>query len=498
MSINWQLDVNPMPTILVLPPDAVSLDEADAAIELWEHYRKRKLDSTQRLVVYVMMAENAKNEWAAKTTGREMPRQNGKGDEVEVVELWGLVKRAEAILHTVHEAALLATQTQQRMLGVLEGHADLRKRVLRVHRGIGQQMIELRNGGVIWYRTRSSGGGRGLDDISRLVVDESQHATEEQLSASTGTLMANPNPQMNVLGTSALEGRSAWWWMQRIRALSKDPGAFGYVGHTAERVEIGADGVVVQHPVDVDDRSLWVASNPSVAAGRGQGMDALEEQLRRLGPASFAQEHLGVWAPPPLDQSRSSKLPSAEWVASAREGAKPPAGRIALAYDVDLEGRFASITIAAGNPASPYVETIKHEPGVAWLAAELVRLTQAHNPLAVGFNGAGPALEQFGSVSLAFRDAGLDVDLLKPCGQSEYRGACGAFLSAVKEGRLVRPMNQQPLDLAGGDATERPLAEGWVWHRRQATVPISPLVSATVAVWLLPTEVDVPKPLFAY
>lgn len=98
LSISWQLDAEPRPAILVLPPGAASLDEAEAAIELWEHYRRRKLDPTQRLAVHVMMAQDSAGMWAARTTGREMPRQNGKGDEIEVVELWGLVQRAEAIL----------------------------------------------------------------------------------------------------------------------------------------------------------------------------------------------------------------------------------------------------------------------------------------------------------------------------------------------------------------------------------------------------------------
>ena len=49
------------------------------------------------------------------------PPQPGTVDgKIEVVELWGLVHRAEAILHTVHDAVLLASQTQQRMLAVLE------------------------------------------------------------------------------------------------------------------------------------------------------------------------------------------------------------------------------------------------------------------------------------------------------------------------------------------------------------------------------------------
>src|SRR5690606_25396502 len=139
-----------------------------AAIELWEHYSRKTLDPVQRLTVEVMMATTTDDRWAAATTGREMPRQNGKGDELEVVELWGLTQRGEAILHTVHDAVLLASQAQQRMLSVLD-HADLRRLVKRKWQGTGQQMIEMRNGGVIWYRTRTGGGGRGVDDVDRLM-----------------------------------------------------------------------------------------------------------------------------------------------------------------------------------------------------------------------------------------------------------------------------------------------------------------------------------------
>ena len=96
MSINWP-HVEPAPALLTLPPGAASLDEADAAIELWEHYSRKTLDPTQRLAVYVMMAQDASGRWAAATTGREMSRQNGKGDEVEVVELWVWLQTAKQV-----------------------------------------------------------------------------------------------------------------------------------------------------------------------------------------------------------------------------------------------------------------------------------------------------------------------------------------------------------------------------------------------------------------
>ena len=489
MSINWHLDVTPRPAVLVLPRGAASLDDAHQAIELWEHYSGKTLDGTQRLTVEVMMAQADDGRWAAATTGREMPRQNGKGDEIEVVELWGLVKRAESILHTVHDAVLLASQAQQRMLAVLE-RPDLRKKVLRKWQGTGQQMIEMRNGGCIWYRTRTGGGGRGVDDIDRLVVDEAQHATEEHLAAITPTLLANSNPQLNAAGTAALPGKSDWWWGVRRRALGDDPGSFGYVGHTAELNVHIEDGRVIQPPVDVADRKLWQIANPASLAGRSDVMGFLEEQYRRLGPDSFAQEHLGVWAPPD-SEVHEAKLDETAWKATACVDG-PPAGRVVFGFDVDLDSAHASICVAAGTAGAPYLEQIEHQGGVGWLPSRLVELVRKWDPLHVAYNAAGPALEQIGAVQVAFRDAGLSTDVLVPLNAGEYRAACGALFSHVAEGTLTRPTGsaalQGPLDRAALDASERPLAEGWVWHRRQATVPISPLVAGTVACHLLPVE----------
>lgn len=496
MSINWLLDVKPSPGLLVVPAGVESLDEAHAAIELWEHYSGKTLDAAQRLSVELMMAVGAGKKWAAATTGREMPRQNGKGVEIEVVELWGLTQRAEAILHTVHDAVLLASQAQQRMLQVLE-RPDLRKKIKRKWLGTGQQMIELRNGGAIWYRTRTGGGGRGVDDIDRLVVDEAQHATEEQLAAISPTMLANANAQLNAMGTSALAGKSEWWWGIRKRALSATPGSFAYLGHTAEKVRLLPDGRVEQDPIDPTDRRLWKIANPAANADRSDVMEFLEEQFQRLTPESFAQEHLGVWEPP-SSQLADPKLPRDEWLASARltkAQAKAVDGPIVLSFDVDLDGRSASVAYAAGVVSAPYVEVLDHEKDVGWLAervvARFLELSEKRSkPIAIAYNNAGPAEGAVGAVTVALRDAGISLDLLSPVTAGGYRAACGELLAAVTERRLLRcrEIRQGPLDLAASDATERPLAEGWVWHRRQATVPISPLVAATVAAHLLPVE----------
>ena len=101
--MNWQPVERPKAALLVRPRGAVSLDEAALAIDQWEFYSRKKLDDGQRAAVELMMAENRRRRWAARTTGLAEPRQNGKGDVLEVVESWGLLQRAEAIVHTAHE-----------------------------------------------------------------------------------------------------------------------------------------------------------------------------------------------------------------------------------------------------------------------------------------------------------------------------------------------------------------------------------------------------------
>lgn len=473
MSISLHSDETTAPALLVVPPAAASLDEAHAAIELWEHYSRKVLDPAQRLTVEVMMAQTAEGRWAAATTGREMARQNGKGDESEVVELWGLVQRAEAILHTVHDAVLLASQAQQRMLGVLEGHADLRRLVKRKWQGTGQQMIEMRNGGVIWYRTRTNGGGRGVDDIDRLVIDEAQHATEEHLAAVTPTLLANKNPQLNAMGTAGLAGRSDWWWSVRKRALTANPGSFGYIGHTAETVYMNDDGSVVQLPVDVGDRSLWLRANPAVVAGRGQGMSQLEEQFRRLGPQSFAREHLCVWDPEPGSGAGWLVVGDAPW-RSCADPSHQATGRLNYALDVDTDAakvEWCSIAASDGSHVE-IVNPPETGSGLDWVVPLCVARRDRFTEIAI--DPAGPA----GRLIPALEAAGVSVRPVKP---AEFVQACGQVVDKINVG-LLRHIDQPVLNKAVAGAARRDVGDGaWRLSRSRSAVDISAFVAVALA-----------------
>lgn len=426
MSMNWPPVAEPAPKILVLPPAAADLGEADAAIELWEHYSGKTLDGDQRIAVYVMMAQDAGAKWAAATTAREKPRQNGKGDEVEVVELWGLVQRAEAILHSVHDAVMLSTQTQQRMLGVLEGHGDLRRRVAKVWKGTGQQMIEMRNGGVIWYRTRTAKGGLGIDYVDRVVVDEAQEATKEHIAAVSPTQMANPDRQLNALGTSGKTGVSRWWWGMRRRALGPDPGAFGYIGTTAETVYLDGEGRVVQEPVDVEDRALWLRVNPAIRAGRGGGMPFLEEQFRLLDdPRLFAREHLGVWDPPDDEDEREPIVDLKAWRSLEDVPGERPA-RIALAVAASQDREWCYIGLAGERrDGRVHLQIIKAGRNTGWVLDELGRLKREWQPTRTVIGSSDPASSLLSEAKPGLR--------LKPMQAPAQARAAGMFVDGVTE-----------------------------------------------------------------
>lgn len=475
--MSWQQDE---PALVVHPPAAASLDEARLAIEFWEHYSGKTLDPAQRLAVELMMAETADGRWAARTTGRCEPRQNGKGDEVEVVESWGLVQRAEWIVHTAHEIPT-AKSAHRRLVGLLEGHRDLRRLVKQVRYANGDQSIEMTNGGIVVYRTRTAGGGRGLDDISRIVVDEAQHAQPEHLAASQPILAANPNPQTNFVGTGGIERVSDWWWSIRLRALKGEGGDFAYLEHSAEGVELNQDGHVLSTPPDPEDREAWHRANP--ALGDRIEEEFLEEELRILGPELFAREHLCVWDPYP--NTEGGFLPVEEWEKLVIDESEVELS--ALSFGLSASEHSAAFASAGRLPNGDlYVDTVRDgrlyesEDWVLDYAQDL--FGRKHQPIRVHPNSVE------GGFVRPLREAGVKVEEVTA---RQYQQACAEVLDAIKNG-TIRHLGQSNLNRAVRAVQRRDVGKegGWVWADSQ--VDLTMLKAATLAL----TGVTVaPKPL---
>jgi hypothetical protein len=466
-SMRWLPAEGPSPALLVRPLAAASLDEAHLAIEQWEHYSRKTLDNAQRVAVELMMAEGAGGRWAARTTARTEPRQNGKGDELEVVEAWGLTQRGEAIVHTAHEIPT-AKKAHERMVAHLESHLDLRRKIRgRPTYGNGNFGLKTTNGGEVVYRTRTAGGARGLDDISRLVVDEAQHAQLEQLASSAPTLAANPNPQMNLTGSAGIAGRSDWWWTIRKRALTGDGDEFAYLEHSAERVELNRDGRPVSTPPDPQDRAAWAKANPAYGIRIDEGF--LKDALHILGADLFAREHLGVWDP---CNDGEGFLPFGKWLAASDVGSTVSSG-LCYGLSVAPDGSWAAVASAGRRrDGRLHVDSVRYERGTGWVVDYLADL-YGRKRVAVRVNP--EATEGAFIRSLSDRKVGT-VEV----GHREYKQACGAFLAALENDGL-RHLDQESLNRSVASVVRRDVGHegGWVWER--PTVDVSPLVAVTLA-----------------
>jgi len=431
-------------------------------MDLWEHYSRKVLDSEQRLAVELMMAESADGRWAADTTGRAEPRQNGKGDEIEVVELWGLTQRSEAILHTAHEAATAAS-AHERLVGLVESHPDLSRKVTKKQSWNGNYSLRFDNGGVIVWRTRTGAGGRGLDDISRIVVDEAQHAQPEELASSLPILAVNPNPQKNFMGSGAVAGKSAFWWRLRRRALGSESDRFAWLEHSAETIELGPDGRVVSSSGDVRDPATWTLANPAYPSRISY--DFLADELETLGEELFAREHLCIWDPEPGDVDAA--LPADKWKLCADPAVVRSADPV-YAIDVDQDGYAASVGASDGR-VGLVVEWAK---GTKWLPAKLVELGIGK----VHLDSFGPA----GSLIPDLDEAGVEW---VPVKSREHAQACGGLYAAVVEDQSFVHADQPVLNIAVEQASKRVYGDAWAWDRRRPSVSISPLVAVTIARW---------------
>jgi hypothetical protein len=425
------------------------------------------LDDWQRWILEQSLSEQADNLHSAFEVGIEVGRQNGKGSILEARQLAGLFLLGEQLqVHTAHEFRT-TFEHFLRITRLIEDTPSLDRRVARIRRGAGEQAIELKTGERLRFIARSSGGGRGFSGDT-VYLDEAFAVTEQMMGALIPSLSARPNPQY-WLTSSAPMANSRVLHAMRVRAAA---GGSPRLLYAAWCNEPGADP---------DDIEAIARANPAFGIRITAEFVAAERAAMPL--SEFLRERLGI--PDPLHDettAREPKLPAEAWAATAvsdRVDVIP--GEVSIAFDCAPGGEWSSIAVAAVSGGRPYVELVDHQRGTGWLPDRLVEIAQRWRPMNVTCDGVGPAGAVIGSVFHAFRSAGLSTEVIQQITTKDVKQWCGQFYADVVEGRLRRPPDQGPLDAAVADATERRLGDAWAWDRRSATVPISPLVAATLA-----------------
>jgi hypothetical protein len=452
-------------------------------------------DPWQCDVVCDLLAEDDDGRAAARRTYTIVPRQNGKGGCIEPIELYGIFVLHETILHSAHLFDT-ARDAFMRVLGLVEGTADLSRRVKRVNMAHGKEGIELLSrpavfggdgmvydrggeGGHLYFHARTKGGGRGKSP-QRLVLDEAFALTRAQLAALLYAISAQADPQMNHFSTPPPVDEPC------ELLLGVRSGVLAAMKR-ADRPRVTWLEWGVERGADITRPETWAAANPAYGiriheAGCRDELDAAETGG---GLEEFGVERCGIW--------RDSGIPQWQVIAeldwnAAIDVPDAPGKPIAFGLEVEWDHSMAAIGVAwrRGDGLRQVELTasdagVDHRPGTGWCLGRAQELLKRWPGSVLALDPGGPA----GSLLKDFEDA--NVPLVKMTMQDAARsfgdlvdGVAGKDVAA----RNVRHGNQPALNTAVAGGVERKLGDARAWDRQNST-GFCPAGAVTAALWAL-------------
>lgn len=417
------------------------------------------LDDWQADIVRGLLRE-AGGTWAASQAGLVVGRQNGKGQIILAVELYGLLVLGENILHTAH-AVKTSSDAFRRLWAVLQAHADLAGLVKRHSQMIGAEYVELDSGARIAFTTRSASAGRGLS-VDRLVVDEAEDLPAPEVGALAPTVFARPHAQSLYFGTApgSMHDSEAFATLRRS-------------AHDGLNPRLAWWEWCAQWGADVDDRDLWVRVNPAVAAGRVP-IQAIEDDRAVLPLDQFRAERLSMWVPA---GAAVGVFDAEEWAALS-DPASVPAERVSVGIDAPPSRESATVCVAGRRgDGLLHLEWYRTAAGVQWLP-EWVAARLAPTVRAVVVDERSPLVE------LDWTGAGVRLTTI---GARDVAMAAGAVWDAVTEHKL-RHRGQVELSAGVLGARQRPMlaGQGFGWDRKAPGS--STLIAASAALWGVEAE----------
>lgn len=427
------------------------------------------LDEWQKFCIRGILSENAAAQLCALVSLLIIPRQNGKGTILEVVELYALfVLDLPWILHTAHLSET-AAKHMARLWAAIRSDDELATQCHQVM-SKGSETIVRRNHGMIEFRTRSKKTGRG-GSPPMLVLDEAMFLTAEQLSALLPSMaaqtMAADVPLLIYAGSAPL-AESEQLHQTRGSILSGNmPGAF-MAEWSVELPDHDGDLAGAIRAVMADIEMVYQA-NP----GAGIRIDpnwCMTIERGNMTPEEWCIERLGVVF---ATDGADGVIPSRDWAACA--GAlRAESGRIALA--VGPGSSWAAIGLAGeqevdeGEPRL-CLEVVRHAAGTDWLVEACRAGTERFGPLLV--DPKSPTM----AVLSMLADAGIEVEEMDT---GDVTRSCAELQLDVKNHRVMH-LDQPELNAAVAGAGVRTAGEAWVFSAKASSVDVQPLLAVTLA-----------------
>jgi hypothetical protein len=466
-------------------PDRVGSygDEAADLIEL----AGRKLDADQRLAVDAILSYGRGARWVALEAAIIEARQNGKtGGVIMPVVLADLfLFDADRIVWTAH-LFRTARDAFADVCRLIDATSYLSKRVKKITYANGEESVELHSGARLEFLARSKGGGRGLGG-KRLVMDEALFLSAESMGALIPTLSAREDPQILYGSSAGLAGSDHLRNLRDRGRKGGDPSLVWveYCAPGGWDAPPCAAGQNCSHAVGVegcalDDESLWPMASHTV--GKRITYEFVRAERRALPPQEFGRERLG-WFDLAEDEERP--IETGAWVALRWDVQERPAGTPCFFIDASPGLASGSITASVMLSGQPRLELADYRGGVAWMEGQdgrVKELADRYPGARFGVLGTGAAK------ALAPGLTELGVTLEELTGQDMGR-ACAQMQKLVADRGLTHD-GDPAYEMALGGAVKRPLGDDlWTWSRRKSA-DISPIVSASGALWMLLRQPD--------
>lgn len=397
-----------------------------------------------------------------------IPRQVGKTFLVGMIIIALCVLFPNlTVLWTAHRTRT-STMTFTTMQGMVR-----RKKIWPHVRAIrstnGEQEIRFTNGSVIMFGAREAGFGRGFDAVDVEVFDEAQILSEKALEDMVPATNASKQPSGALLFFMGTPPRPTDPGEEFTNRRSK---AIGGKSKNMVYVEFSADD-----DADPDDHAQWEKANPSYPQRTPlESMQRMREQL--TDDDSFRREAMGIW-----DAAGTPEVIDAASWARVKDPASMAIDRITLAIDVAPDRSAASVSLAGLRADGLWhVELDDQKGSVEWVSAWVKGRAEKNRLHAVVVD------EMSGLVEVRKgRNYLVGTDVVVTLAASEGRDmaiACGKFFDGVMEpSPKLRHTDQAQMNIALSVARKRPLAGAWAWNRKDAQSDITPIVSATLALW---------------
>ena len=445
---------NQIPRIRIEPPRSDT--DGKGAAMLMQAYGVT-LDEWQRLVVDCWLGKDPAGDYTVTSAGLSVPRQNGKNVCIEARELYGLAINGERILHTAHQVRT-AKKSFRRLVAMFtdKKHPEIANTVKKIRYGIGEESIELHNGGIIEFTSRSRQAARGYDGISLVIYDEAQELTDDQAEAIMAVLSASATGtrQLIYTGTPPYIGCNGEVFRRFRQACIVSAGKGEEFPNSWHEWGIAAESL---QEIAIADKRLWYEANPALGYRLTEEFTA--EEFKTLSGDGFARERLGWWTKPAGEQVDPA-IDADKWEACGSDEARPAEGKTAYGVKFSADGSIVALAgaVLPKDGGAGRITVINVQPtgaGLVWLADWLNdRYSRASAVVIDGRNGADVLIDKIRPV-WRYKDS-----IIKPSAQNVVTAA-NMLVNSLNERSITWYRGQEGLKDSALTAVKRNIGGGW-------------------------------------